>query len=86
MFKYISIQEMCVFRFKFHRILFPILDLKKKVSIGLGYGLAPNRRQAITWLNDHPSQWRIYEFRPKYAVFWFKMYSTDHSEMLHTSR
>ena len=27
-----------------------------------------------------------FEIRPKFAVFWFKMYSTDHNEILHTSR
>ena len=29
-------------------------------SIGSGNGLAPNRRQAITWTNDDPIHWRIY--------------------------
>ena len=27
-----------------------------------------------------------FEIRPNFAVFWFKMYSTDHNEILHTSR
>ena len=27
-----------------------------------------------------------FEIRPKFAVLWFKMYSTDHYEILHTSR
>ena len=27
-----------------------------------------------------------FEIRPKFAVLWFKMYSTDHNEILHTSR
>ena len=26
------------------------------------------------------------EIRPKFAVLWFKMYATDHSKTLHTSR
>ena len=29
-------------------------------SIGSGNGLAPNRRQAITWTTDSPVHWRIY--------------------------
>ena len=27
-----------------------------------------------------------FEIRPKFAVLWFKICSTDHNEMLHTSR
>ena len=27
-----------------------------------------------------------FKIRPKFEVLWFKMYSTDHNEMLHTSR
>ena len=27
-----------------------------------------------------------FEIRPKFAVLWFKMYSTDHYKILHTSR
>ena len=30
------------------------------VSIGSDNGLAPNRRQAITWTNDDPVHWRMY--------------------------
>ena len=30
------------------------------VRIGSVNGLAPNRRQAITWTNDDPVHWRIY--------------------------
>ena len=30
------------------------------VSIGSGNGLAPNRRQAITWSIDGQVHWRIY--------------------------
>ena len=26
------------------------------------------------------------EIQPKFAVLWFKMYSTDHKEILHTSQ
>ena len=29
-------------------------------SIGSGNGLAPNRRQAITWTNADQVHWRIY--------------------------
>ena len=29
-------------------------------NIGSGNGLAPNRRQAITWATDDPVHWRIY--------------------------
>ena len=29
-------------------------------SIGLGNGLEPNRRQAITWTNDNPVHWAIW--------------------------
>ena len=25
-----------------------------------------------------------FEIRPKFAVLWFKMYSTDHNDILHT--
>ena len=32
----------------------------KSVIIGSGNGLAPNRRQAITWTNAGPIQWYIY--------------------------
>ena len=32
----------------------------QKASIALGNGLAPNRRQAITWTNDAPVHRRIY--------------------------
>ena len=27
-----------------------------------------------------------FEIRPNFAVLWFKMYSTDHNEILHTPR
>ena len=27
-----------------------------------------------------------FEIRPKYAVLWFEMYSTNHNEILHTPR
>ena len=32
----------------------------QKASIGSGNGLAPNRRQAITWTNADPVHWRTY--------------------------
>ena len=32
----------------------------EQTSIGSGNGLAPNRRQAITWNNDDPVHWCIY--------------------------
>ena len=32
----------------------------KKARIGSGNGLAPNRRQAITWTNADPIHWRTY--------------------------
>ena len=32
----------------------------QKVSIGSGNGLAPNRRQTITWINVDPVNWLIY--------------------------
>ena len=34
--------------------------IDNKKIIGSGHGLAPNRRQAITWTNDDRAQWRIY--------------------------
>ena len=33
---------------------------KIPTSIGSGNGLAPNKRQAITWTNDYRVHWRIY--------------------------
>ena len=32
----------------------------QQVSIGSDNGLAPNRRQAITWISGDPVRWRIY--------------------------
>ena len=32
----------------------------QKAIIDSGNGLAPNRRQAIIWINDDPAHWRIY--------------------------
>ena len=37
-----------------------VSDSTIEASIGSGNGLAPNRRQAITWTNDDTSYWRIY--------------------------
>ena len=34
--------------------------IDNKASIGSGKGLAPTRRQAITWTNASPIQWHIY--------------------------
>ena len=34
--------------------------IDRKVSIGSGNGLAPNKRQAITWTNADLIHWRIY--------------------------
>ena len=34
--------------------------IDNKASIGSGNGLAPNRRQVITWTNADPIHWRIY--------------------------
>ena len=46
------------FRIKFHGNLF--LRVQLTVSIGSGNGLAPRRRQAITWTNADPVNRRIY--------------------------
>ena len=35
--------------------------MTKKNSIGLDYGLAPNRRQTIIWTNVDQIHWRTYE-------------------------
>ena len=45
--------------FEFHWSLFPRVQLTKP-GIGLGNGLAPKRRQAITWTNADLIHWRIY--------------------------
>ena len=42
-------------------IFFPRGSIGNKAAcIGSGNGLAPNRRQAITWTNADPVDWRIY--------------------------
>ena len=51
--------QMTEFWFKFHWNLFPGVHLTEN-SIGSGNGLAPKRRQAITWTNADPAHWRIY--------------------------
>ena len=51
--------KMIEFRFNLHWI-FPQDSNWQYASIGSGHGLAPNRRQAITWTNDDPVHWRIY--------------------------
>ena len=38
----------------------PKPHIDNKISIGLGNGLAPNRRQAINWINNDPVHRRIY--------------------------
>ena len=47
-----------VFCLKFHWSLLLRVQLQQP-SIGLDYELAPNRRQAITWTDGDPVQWRI---------------------------
>ena len=42
--------------------------IDKKVSVGSGNGLAPTRRQAITWTNTEPFHWRIYAALGGYAL------------------
>ena len=49
-----------LFWLKFHWSLFLKVQLTKP-SIGLDNGLAPNRRKAITWTDDDPVRWHIYE-------------------------
>ena len=57
---------------------FVLKDLIDNMScISSGNGLAPNRRQAITWTDDDPIHWRIYaalvgdELNKKYCVIWY---------------
>ena len=50
---------MIAFRLKFDWNLLPRVPLTINQHC-LGNGLAPNRRQAITWTNDDPVYWRIY--------------------------
>ena len=47
------------FRFKMHWNLFPGVQLTISQHCS-GNGLAPNRRQAITWTNAEPAHWRVY--------------------------
>ena len=57
-FEWIFLIDMIWSCFKFHRGLF-LGSNWQYVTIGSGYGLAPNRRQAITWTNldkDHRLQ------------------------------
>ena len=35
-------------------------SIDNKLIFGSGNGLAPNRRQAITWTNAYADHWRIY--------------------------
>ena len=48
-----------VFWLKFQWILF-LRSNWQLPSIGLDNGLAPNRRQAIIWIDANPIRWRIY--------------------------
>ena len=43
---------------------------------------APQPRSGTRPTNDISIELEIW---PKYAVLWFKIYSTDHNEILHTS-
>ena len=38
----------------------PRSPIANKAGIDSGNGLAPNKRQAVTWTNDDPVHWRIY--------------------------
>ena len=38
----------------------PRSPIDNKPVIGSGNGLAPSRRQSITWTNDDPVYWRMY--------------------------
>ena len=51
--------KMIKFWFDVHWNLFPGFKLQW-ASIRSGNGLAPNRRQAITWTNADPFHWRMY--------------------------
>ena len=57
----------CIFLYENDRIviqislkLVPKSLIGNKPAFGSGTGLAPNRRQAITWTNDDLVHWRIY--------------------------
>ena len=50
----------------------------QKVSIGSGNGLAPVRRQAITWTNADPVHWRIYAALGGDELKW----SLDYKELI----
>ena len=39
------------------------------ISIGSGHGLAPSRRQAMTWTNDGTAQWRTHG-SPSFMLGW----------------
>ena len=49
--------------FDFNEICFQISH-QEHASIGSDNGLAPNRRQAITWTNGGIVFWRIYMYQP----------------------
>ena len=48
----------------------------------------PDISDQVWWPDARPTNDISIEFeiRPKFAVLWFKMYSTDHNEIVHTSR
>ena len=54
-----SWMKMFEFRFKFYRNRFQGVQLTISQH-WFRYWLVPNRRQAITWINDDPVHWRIY--------------------------
>ena len=47
-------------RIQISQLIVPRGSNWQDVSIGSGNGLAPNRRQAITWSIDGQVHWRIY--------------------------
>ena len=51
----------------------PWSPIDNKPAFGSGNGLAPNRRQAITWTNDDPVQWRIYAALEGDGLTWYKL-------------
>ena len=52
--------KMYEFRVRIHLSLFLSVQLTTRQHWFSGNGLAPNRRQAISWTNANPVHWRIY--------------------------
>ena len=52
-----------------------MLELKLSMLVKGGPGASPTNDISIE-----------FEIRPNFVVLYFKMYSTDHNEILHTSR